>query len=208
MNRMDQNFNKPQTSNPTQTANPTQTTNPTQKAQDPMKQARDFSRDAKGQATDFADSAMDAVKNQAANLTETAKSMAADAGDKLRDTLQDQKAAGADYVGNVANIIRRTAYEFDADLPQAGQYIRKAATQLDNVSEAMRNRDMSEIVGNVQQFARKQPTAFFGAAVLLGFAAVRFLKSGSGASTTPTRMASNTNTRSPGMNTGTRSVGM
>jgi hypothetical protein len=43
----------------------------------------------------------------------------------------------------------------------------------------MRNRNMSEIVGNVQQFARKQPTAFFGAAVLIGFAAVRFLKSGS-----------------------------
>jgi hypothetical protein len=36
---------------------------------------------------------------------------------------------------------------------------------------------MSEIVGNVQDFARKQPTAFFGAAVLIGFAAVRFLKS-------------------------------
>ena len=40
----------------------------------------------------------------------------------------------------------------------------------------MRNRNMSEIVGNVQQFARKQPTAFFGAAVLIGFAAVRFMK--------------------------------
>ena len=91
-----------------------------------------------------------------------------------------QKAAGADYVGNVASIIRRTAYEFDTDIPQAGHYIRKAAAQLENVSEAMRNRNMSEIVGNVQQFARKQPTAFFGAAVLIGFAAVRFLKSGSG----------------------------
>jgi len=56
--------------------------------------------------------------------------------------------------------------------------IRKAAGQLENVSDAMRNRDMSQIVGNVQDFARKQPTAFFGAAVLVGFAAVRFLKSG------------------------------
>ena len=97
----------------------------------------------------------------------------------MRASVTEQKAAGADYVGNVANIIRRTAYEFDSDIPQAGHYIRKAAAQLDNVSDAMRNRDMSEIVGNVQDFARKQPTAFFGAAMLLGFAAVRFLKSAS-----------------------------
>ena len=80
---------------------------------------------------------------------------------------------------------RRTALEFDTDIPQAGHYIRKAASQLENVSEAMRNRNMSEIVGNVQQFARKQPTAFFGAAVLIGFAAVRFLKSSSAKSASP-----------------------
>jgi len=198
MNSIDPNFNK------------TRTNNPGQKAQEPVKQARDFGRDIKGQATGLADNAMDAVKNQAANLTESAKDMAADAGEKLRSTLQDQKAAGADYVGNIANIVRRTASEFDTDLPQAGQYIRKAATQLENVSEAMRNRNMSEIVGNVQQFARKQPTAFFGAAVLLGFAAVRFLKSGSGASNSnmPGQAASNAGGRSAGMGGGNRSMGM
>jgi hypothetical protein len=143
------------------------------------KQAKEFGRDIKGQASELTQSATEAVKNQAAQLTEQAKEVASDAGEKLRATVMEQKAAGADYVGNVANIIRRTAYEFDNDIPQAGHYIRKAAAQLENVSDAMRNRDMSEIVGNVQDFARKQPTAFFSAAVLLGFAAVRFLKSGS-----------------------------
>jgi len=141
-------------------------------------QAKEFGRDMKGQASALTQSATDAVKTQAGNMKESAKEVASDAGEKLRATVSEQKAAGADYVGNVANIIRRTAYEFDSDIPQAGHYIRKAAAQLENVSTAMRNRDMSEIVGNVQNFARKQPTAFFGAAVLLGFAAVRFLKSG------------------------------
>ena len=152
------------------------------KAQEAATQAKDFGREVKGQATELTKSAADTVKSQAAQLAESAKDMAAGAGERLRETVSEQKAAGADYVGNVANIIRRTAYEFDADIPQAGHYIRKAATQLDNVSEAMRNRDMSEIMGNVRDFARKQPTAFFGAAVLIGFAAVRFFKSGSGAS--------------------------
>jgi len=170
MNRTDTNF-KPQTGNA-----------PAARAQDPVDQARDLGREVKGQATELAKTAADAVKTQAANLTESAKDVASEAGEKIRSSLQEQKAAGADYVGNVANIIRRTAYEFDSDIPQAGHYIRKAASQIDNVAEAMRNRDMSEIVSNVRQFARKQPTAFFGAAVLVGFAAVRFLKSGSGES--------------------------
>jgi hypothetical protein len=142
-----------------------------------VKQAKDFGRDLKDQASELTQKAADTVKNQAGSLTDTAKGVASDAGEKLRASVSDQKAAGADYVGNVANIIRRTAYEFDTEMPQAGHYVRKAAAQLENVSEAMRNKNMSEIVGNVQDFARKQPTAFFGAAMLLGFAAVRFLKS-------------------------------
>ena len=167
---------------------------PRTKAEDVVKQAKEFGRDLKGQATELTQSATDAVKAQAGQLTEQAKEVASDAGEKLRATVTEQKAAGADYVGNVANIIRRTAYEFDSEIPQAGHYIRKAAAQLDNVSDAMRNKDMSQIVGNVQDFARKQPTAFFGAAVLLGFAAVRFLKSApanAASATTATRLPSN-----------------
>jgi hypothetical protein len=142
-------------------------------------QTREFGRDLKDQAGGLTEKAAEVVKTQAANLMETGKDLAADTVDKLRATVTEQKAAGADYVQGIAGMVRRSASEFDSGMPQAGQYIRKAATQLENVSEAMRNKDMSEIVGNVQDFARKQPTAFFGAAVLLGFAAVRFLKSGS-----------------------------
>jgi gas vesicle protein len=154
-----------------------------------VKQAQDFGRDLKDQASELTQKATDTVKNQAGSLTDTANEVASDAGEKLRASVSEQKAAGADYVGNVANIIRRTAYEFDTEMPQAGHYIRKAAAQLENVSVAMRNRDMSEIVGNVQDFARKQPTAFFGAAVLLSFAAVRFLKSAPANANQPVRVA-------------------
>ena len=169
------------------------------KTQGVAKQAREFGRDVTDQAKELTQSATDAMKTQADNLKETAKEVASNAGEKLRASVVEQKAAGADYVGNVANIIRRTAYEFDTEIPQAGQYIRKAASQLENVSQAMRNRDMAEIVGNVQDFARKQPTAFFGAAVLLGFAAVRFLKSGSGAAGTAGNQSANIGGTTAGM---------
>jgi hypothetical protein len=38
---------------------------------------------------------------------------------------------------------------------------------------------MRELAAEVQDFARKQPTLFFGGAVILGFAALRFFKSAS-----------------------------
>jgi hypothetical protein len=154
-----------------------------------VKQAQDFGRGLKDQASELTQTATETVKTQAGNLTDQAKDVASNAGEKLLASVSDQKAAGADYVGNFANIIRRTAYEFDTEMPQAGHYIRKAAAQIENVSEAMRNKNMSEIVGNVQDFARKQPTAFFGAAMLLGFAAVRFLKSAPANVNQPVRVA-------------------
>jgi hypothetical protein len=41
---------------------------------------------------------------------------------------------------------------------------------------------MHDLVGEVQDFAKRQPTLFFGGAVVLGFAALRFLKSSAPAS--------------------------
>ena len=139
--------------------------------------ARELGRDLKDQASDLAQSAAETVKSQAANLTGQARDVATDAGEKMMAAVSDQKSAGADYVDNIAETVRRASYEFDSQLPQAGHYIRQAAAQISNVSDVLRTRDISELAGNVQDFARKQPAAFFGAAVLAGFAAVRFFKS-------------------------------
>jgi len=139
--------------------------------------AREIGRDLKSQASDLAQSASETVKNQASKMTEAAREAASEAGEKVKSAVLDQKTAGADYVGNVAEAVRRASYEFDGQLPQAGHYIRQAAAHIDSVSEALRTRDISELAGEVQDFARRQPAAFFGAAVLAGFAAVRFFKS-------------------------------
>jgi len=121
-----------------------------------------------------------AIKEQAASVAETAKDLASQASDKVVSAVEEQKAAGADFVSGVAGSIRRAAHEFD-QVPQAAQYMRLAADQIDNVSGAFRRRDLNQLVSDVQGFARQQPTAFFGAAVLAGFAVVRFLKTSVGA---------------------------
>jgi uncharacterized phage infection (PIP) family protein YhgE len=116
------------------------------------------------------------VKEQASTVAESAKGLASQAGEKLLSSVEEQKAAGADFVSGMAGAIRRAANEFDKDVPQAAQYIRLAAAQIDTASDAFRRRDLNQLVSDVQGFARRQPTAFLGAAVLAGFAVVRFLK--------------------------------
>jgi hypothetical protein len=116
------------------------------------------------------------MKEQASNVVESAKGLASQAGEKLLSSVEEQKAAGADFVSGMAGAMRRAANEFDRDVPQAAQYIRLAADRIGNVSDAFRRRDLNQLVADVQGFARRQPTAFLGAAVLAGFAVVRFLK--------------------------------
>lgn len=105
------------------------------------------------------------------------RGMASKAGEKLMDTAERQKRVGADYMTGIAEAVRRAANEFEEPVPQAAEYIRLAADQMETVSDSLRRRDMGQMMSDVQSFARHQPTAFLGLSLLAGFAAVRFLRS-------------------------------
>jgi hypothetical protein len=148
-------------------------------------QALAAGRDLKEKAAGLADVSAATIKGRASDAMDSAKDIASQATDKLKQTVDNQKNAGADYVGNLADAMRRASREFDRDLPIAGAYIRKAASQIEGISDQIKTGNVSELVSGAQAFARRQPTAFLGLAVLAGFGAVRFLKSsadGSGAS--------------------------
>jgi gas vesicle protein len=140
-------------------------------------QAMSAGKEISDKAKDIVDSSTDKIKDQASDLVDAAKDVAFQASDKLKDAVNDRKSSGADYVGTLANTIRRAAREFDTDLPIAGTYIRKAASQVEGVSDQIRNGNLNDLVRKTQSFARSQPTAFLGLAVLAGFGAVRFLRS-------------------------------
>jgi hypothetical protein len=137
-------------------------------------------RDIQSAALNLADASAGALKDHASDLVDSAKEIASQAGDRLQKTMVEQKGAGADYVGNLAQTMRRAAGEFDADVPLAATYIRKAADQVTNAADALREGNLNDLLQGAQSFARNQPTAFLGLAVLAGFGVVRFLKSAAG----------------------------
>src|SRR5215213_8061268 len=114
-------------------------------------QAFSAGRELKDKAANAAGSSAEAIKEQAAELANDVASMASD---RFRETIDGQKTAGAEYVGSLADTMRRAAREFDRDLPIAGTYIRKAAAQVESVSDSIKNGNFGDLVQGTQDFAR------------------------------------------------------
>jgi Sec-independent protein translocase protein TatA len=115
--------------------------------------------------------AVDDVKREAHDAAEQAKH-------KARTAATTQKDVAAQHMGGFAHALN-TASE---DLRESGQeltaeYVRKAAGGLEHVSDVMRERDVDQLLGTVEDFARRQPVAFLGAAVMAGFGIARLMKS-------------------------------
>jgi hypothetical protein len=142
-------------------------------------QAKAAGRDIQSAAVDLANTTAEAVKGHASHAAEAARDLASSAQDRLQDKVAEQKGIGADYVNNFAGAMRQAANHFDSDVPVAGAYMRKAADQIETAADALREGNFSDLVQGAQKFARTQPTAFFGLALLAGFGAIRFLKSAS-----------------------------
>jgi methyl-accepting chemotaxis protein len=139
--------------------------------------AKDVVRDVKAKAGEMTEDITRAAKDNAAQLGDTARDFANTAKDKVGEAVTQRKSIGADYIGSIADATQQAAMAFDNDLPQVAHYIRQASEQIQGVADNVREREVRELVGEVQEFARQQPTLFFGGAVVLGFAALRFLKS-------------------------------
>lgn len=146
--------------------------------------ANDIVRDVKAKAADLADNVSRVAKDNASNFADAAKGMAKDATDQVAASVSGQKSVGADYIASFAQATGRAADQFEKDIPQAANFIRQASEQIQGFADTVRDRDARDLLGDVQDFARRQPTLFFGGAVVLGFAALRFLKSAAPSSTT------------------------
>jgi NAD(P)-dependent dehydrogenase (short-subunit alcohol dehydrogenase family) len=138
--------------------------------------AQSLGQEAKAAVSQAADTVKNTVQDEAAKIGDTAREFASETGRKLQDKLQEQRASGADYLLNVAGLVHQAADVFDTQAPSASQYIHQAAEQIGTVAEAVRTKDVRDLAYEVQDFARRQPTIFFGGALLIGFAAVRVFR--------------------------------
>lgn len=108
-----------------------------------------------------------------------------DAKEVARSKFSEQQHAAAGSLGDFAGALRKTAQEMQGKHQSAARFAQSAASGLEQLSGTLRNRDMESMLRDAEGFARRQPAAFFGAAVLAGFLAVRFMKSSSPSAEAP-----------------------
>lgn len=92
--------------------------------------------------------------------------------------LNTQKERATEGIGSVAKAVRQTTQPLrDAQQETMAHYAEQAAGQLDRLSTALREKDVSELLGDAQRFARRNPAIFIGSAFAIGLMAARFFKS-------------------------------
>jgi len=115
------------------------------------------------------------AKEQVAGLADRAKQEVGVATDKVRSIAADQKDLLAAQVGGVADAMDRAASDLEQSNGSSAHYARLIADNAEKLSDTIRNNDIDQLLGMAQDFGRRQPALFVGAAALLGFAASRFV---------------------------------
>jgi len=113
----------------------------------------------------------------AGTVREHAEKLAQPAVDKAREVGEAGKNVGAEGISGLARAVHNIAGEVEKEVPQVAPYVRQAADGLERASSALRDRSVGDLIGMAEDFARREPVAFLGASVLIGFMLTRFLKS-------------------------------
>jgi hypothetical protein len=94
--------------------------------------------------------------------------------------LSSQKERATDGLGSVAQAIRQSTRQLrEQQHDTIAQYVDQAADQLERLSTRLKEKDVHELVDEVQRFARQRPALFIGSAFAAGLIGARFLKSSS-----------------------------
>lgn len=114
------------------------------------------------------------IRNEALTQAENVKQ---EASNRAKGFAAGQKDHLAQQLAGVSDAVDRTADELDRndDTHTVAGYAHDLAGGIRHFSETVRSNDVDSLVGMAQDFGRRQPLVFLGAAALVGFAASRFL---------------------------------
>lgn len=134
-----------------------------------------------GQGQDASDANVD-LGTAAAEATEQVRDQVSGLSQQVRqqatEQLASQKERLADTLDTVALLIHQAGEHADLqDKAMFSGYVDKASSQVGQWSETLREREVTQLLDDTVQFARRQPMLFFSGALAAGFAGARFFRS-------------------------------
>jgi hypothetical protein len=91
-------------------------------------------------------------------------------------------STGIDTIRNLARAVESAAERLEPEVPQLAGFVREATQTVDRLSSDLRERSLGDIAASVSRFARQEPVAFLGGAVLAGFVLARLAQRAPGPS--------------------------
>ena len=132
-------------------------------------------------ASEAADQARETVGQAADQAREKASEAADEARGRVRDQVDERSTRLGGQVESTASDLRTVGEELrkqGKDTP--AKLADQAADRSERVGRYLSESDADRILGDVEDFARRQPWAVVAGGLALGFAASRFLKASSG----------------------------
>jgi ElaB/YqjD/DUF883 family membrane-anchored ribosome-binding protein len=124
-----------------------------------------------------ADSARQELRHAGEAIRSEAQGIASTIRNKAMDGVESGKSALADSLDDFTAAIRKASDELDErDQQSAASLVREAASGLQHVTQAMKDRSVQDLAGSISTFARERPTMFFIGAALAGIALGRFAR--------------------------------
>jgi hypothetical protein len=126
---------------------------------------------------------MDQIKDAGGNLADQATTTAGAVMDQARGQAQSQAEGQRDRLagtlGSTASALRQTSQKLrDQEQDGVAQLVDSAAERMDGFARYLRERSITDLIGDVERFGRNEPGIFLTAAFGAGLFAARFLKSG------------------------------
>ncbi len=125
------------------------------------------------------------VTGRARAIADEARDAAGEVGARARGAAERQLASGKDRVGeglaHLAEALRKTASNLRGGESNESraltEYVTRAADRVEVASDYFGRRTLSEVIGDVEDFARREPAILLGGAFGAGLLAGRFLRS-------------------------------
>lgn len=116
------------------------------------------------------DASVEHIKKDANDVMDKAKTAG-------REQIESGKEAAATQAEKVADVIEQASAQLkDGNFQTLADYTNELAGGIKNFSEGLHNRSVDELVSDIRDMARRNPTAFILGSVVVGIGISRFFK--------------------------------
>jgi hypothetical protein len=121
------------------------------------------------------------LAHEAHAISNEVKHVAGEVAGEVKKAAETKLGAGKDFavehLESVASALRHTSQQLGTQDSPITSYVSKAASSVDSVSNYLQTRTLSQLIGDAEGFARREPAIFLGGAFFAGLLGGRFLKS-------------------------------